>query len=80
MCEKAKWNQKTPEEKKWFLIKVIGGTLFLLGGCIFGIVSLYLSGWDFVKFITNPTTDLIILVCLAVGIVLFSLKPIGRKK
>lgn len=59
-------------DKKIFLIRVVGGAAFLLGGAIFGIVALALYGWDFVKFISNPTVDLIILLCLALGVICFA--------
>lgn len=69
---KKKWKDKTKSEKKWFLIRLIGGIAFLVAGAIFGLVSLYMSGWSFVKFITDPTTDLILLCLIAFGIIAIS--------
>lgn len=65
------WKKKTKEQKKWFLIKLISSSVFLLFGIIFAIISLYANGWDFVKFITNPTVDLILLIIVA--LIIFSL-------
>lgn len=67
-----KLKEMNEKEKKWFLIRLIGGISFLLAGAIFGIVSLSLSGWSFVEFVTNPTTDLIILCLIAFGVVTLS--------
>jgi len=69
---KKKWNDRNKNEKKWFLIRLIGAIVFLLAGAIFGLVALYMNGWNFYKFITNPTTDLILLCLLAFGITLFA--------
>lgn len=69
---KKKWKDKNKSEKKWFLIRLIGGIAFLTAGAVFGLVSLYLNGWSFVKFITNPTTDLILLCLIAFGVFIFA--------
>ena len=69
---KKKWKDKNHNEKKWFLIRLIGGISFLVAGAIFGLVSLYMNGWSFTKFITDPTTDLILLCLLAFGIITIS--------
>ena len=71
MARKA-WKDRKPQEKKWFLIRVIGGALFLVGGAVFAIVSLYMNGWDFVQFVKNPTVALVALVVIALGITLIS--------
>lgn len=73
------WNKKTSEQKKWFLIKTISSSVFLLFGLIFGIVVLKSYGWDFMEFITNPTVDLIILILLALVIFCLSSKNERRK-
>jgi len=65
---KKKWTEKNQKEKKWFLIRLIGGIAFLVAGAIFGLVSLYMNGWSFTQFITNPTTDLILLCLVAFGV------------
>jgi len=67
-----KYKTMNHDEKKWFLIKFIGGLVFLLAGGIFGIVSLAMNGWSFIDFITDPTTDLIFLCLIAVGIIMLS--------
>lgn len=69
---KKKWKDKNKTERKWFLVRLIGALVFLIAGAVFGLVSLYMNGWSFVKFITNPTTDLILLCLLAFGIMLIS--------
>ena len=51
---KKKWKDKNKTERKWFLIRLIGGIAFLTAGAVFGLVALYMNGWSFVKFITNP--------------------------
>ena len=71
MARKA-WKDKKPQERKWFLIRVIGGALFLISGAVFAIVSLYMNGWDFVQFVKNPTVALVSLVVVALGITLIS--------
>lgn len=68
------WNNKSKEQKKWFLIKTISVSLFLIIGLVFGIVSLYASGWNITKFILNPTVDLVMLILLALMIFCLSLK------
>lgn len=65
---KEKWQKLTESQKRIFLFRLIGGAAFLVVGLIFGIVFLAMNHWDFVKFITNPTVDLIMLVCFAFGI------------
>ena len=65
-------NKTQKEEKKWKKAKIIGGIAFLTFGAVFGIVALYLNGWNFVDFIANPTTDLVILCCVAIGIFFLS--------
>lgn len=72
--KKFEWNKKSHDEKKWFLIRVIGGGTFLLAGTIFGIVALAMYGWSFTKFIKDPTVDLVFLVLMAVGVVIFCMK------
>lgn len=74
----TKWDERTPHEKKGYLARVIGSTVFFVIGIIVGIVALYLNGWDFVKFITDPTVDLIMLFCLVGGIFLLTYK--GNRK
>lgn len=74
--KKIEWNKKTKEEKKWFLIKYIGAAVFLLSGLIFGIVALYMNNWNIVEFLKNPTTDLIFLCLIALGIIMLSRKEI----
>lgn len=69
---KKKWKDKNKSEKKWFLIRLIGGIAFLTAGAVFGLVSLYMNGWNFYKFITNPTTDLILLCLVAFGVGAFA--------
>lgn len=59
-----KWDEKTDFQKREFIIRLVLTSIFLIGGIVTGFVSMYLSGWNFVTFITNPTTDIIILVCL----------------
>ncbi len=66
--KKEKWNKMTEKEKKVFLIRIIGGALFLIAGFVFGVVFLAINHWDFVKFITNPAVDLVFLICVAFGI------------
>lgn len=64
------WKKKTKEQKKWFLIKLISSSIFLVLGLIFGVVALYAYGWNFKEFITNPTVDLILLIIFA--LIIFS--------
>ena len=75
MAHKA-WAQKNHDERKWFLVRLIGGLAFLLAGLVFGIVSLCLNGWDFAKFVTNPTVLLVVLVGIALGITMISLSEV----
>lgn len=60
--------------KKWRKVRIIGAISLLVVGAAFGLVALYMNGWSFVKFITNPTTILIILVVVAIVILMFSWK------
>ena len=64
------WKKKTKEQKKWFLIKLISSLIFLIFGLVFGLVSLYATGWNFKEFIMNPTVDLILLIIMA--LIIFS--------
>ena len=64
------------ESKKWRIIRIIGAIVLLIGGAVFGLISLYMNGWNFVRFITNPTTILIILAAMALGVVLLSWKEV----
>lgn len=64
------------ESKKWKYIRIIGAIVLLIAGAVFGLVSLYMNGWNFVRFITNPTTILIILAVMALGVVLLSWKEV----
>lgn len=73
------WNKKTKEQKKWFLIKVISSLVFLMFGLVFGIIALYANGWDFVKFITNPTVDLILLVLITLIVFCLSFRTERRE-
>ena len=72
MMNKEKWNRLTEKQKKLFLFRIIAGAGFLFVGLVFGIVFLAFSGWDFVKFITNPTVDLLLLICVGLAIFCFS--------
>ena len=72
--KKIEWNKKTYDDKKWFLIRVIGGGLFLLAGAIFGIIALAMYNWSFTSFITDPKVDLVLLVLVVVGFVILSMK------
>jgi len=62
------------DRKKWKTIRLIGGISILVVGAACGIVALYMNGWSFVEFITNPTTILVILVVIAMAILMFSWK------
>lgn len=73
------WNKKTKEQKKWFLIKIISSLVFLTFGLVFGIIALYANGWDFVKFITNPTVDLILLVLITLIVFCLSFRTERRE-
>ena len=64
------------ESKKWRIIRIIGAIVLLIAGAVFGLVSLYMNGWNFMRFITNPTTILIILAVMALGVVLLSWKEV----
>ena len=75
MARKA-WKDRKPEERKWFLIRLIGGLLFLIAGAVFAIVSLYMNGWDIVEFVKNPTFMLVALVAVALGITFISLAEV----
>ena len=68
----TKWNTRTKQERKEFIIRLSLTTFFLIGGIVVGVVSMYLSGWDFVKFITNPTTTFIVLLCFIMVIILIT--------
>jgi fumarate reductase subunit C len=67
-----KWKDKNPKERKYFLIRLIGGIGFLLVGLIFAIISLVMNGWNFADFISNPTFLLVVLLALALGITFIS--------
>ena len=69
--EKKRLNKTEEEKRKWKIIKIIGGSLFLTAGAIFGIVFLYMNGWNFIELIKNPTADLVMLCVLAIGITIF---------
>ncbi len=69
------YNEKK-HTKKWKTIRLIGAIVLLVFGAVFGLVSLYLNGWDFARFITNPTTLLVILVAVALGVVLLSWRDV----
>ena len=71
-----KWKDRNPRERKYFLIRLLGGIAFLIAGAAFALVSLFMNGWDFMKFITNPTFLLIVLVASALGITLISLAEV----
>ncbi len=77
MSRKA-WKDKNREERKWYLIRLIGGIAFLLAGLGFALVSLIMNGWDFVKFITNPTVILVVLVAVALGITAISWSEVKK--
>lgn len=74
-----KWKDRSKESKKWFLIKIISGVVFLTAGTVFGIITLYLNGWNIVEFLKNPTTDLIILILIAMAVLSFSWKSNSKK-
>lgn len=69
---KEKWSAMSKKDKIAFLLKYVGGALFLIAGAIFGIVALALYGWDFVAFITNKTVDLVLICLCALGVLLLS--------
>ncbi len=71
-----KWKDRNPRERKYFLIRLLGGIAFLIAGAAFALVSLFMNGWDFMKFITNPTFLLVVLVASALGITLISLAEV----
>lgn len=73
------WRNKTKEQKKWFLIKLISTSVFLLFGVIFGLITLHAYGWNFVKFFTNPTVDLICLILLSLIIFCLSVNTERRE-
>lgn len=73
------WNKKNKEQKKWFVIKTISTLIFLLFGIVFGVMSLYANGWDFMKFIANPTVDLIFLILIALIIFCLTTKIGGKE-
>ena len=62
------------DQKKWKKIRIIGAIALLALGTGFGFVAMYMSGWDFVKFISNPTTILVALVVVAIAILMISWK------
>lgn len=62
------------DRKKWKKIRIISGISILVVGTICGFVALYMNGWSFVEFITNPTTILVILVVIAMAILMFGWK------
>lgn len=72
------------ELKKQKLIKwlsISGTILFFLIGLTLGIVGLYVSGWDFIKFITNPAFSFgtIVFIILAIlGLSIFLMRK-GNK-
>ena len=67
-----KWKDRNKRERKFYLIRIIGGIGFLLAGAVFAIVSLVMNGWDFVKFVTNPTVLLVALLAAALGVTFIS--------
>lgn len=69
---KEKWSAMSKKDKIAFLLKYVGGALFLIAGAVFGIVALSMFGWDFVSFIKNPTVDLVLLALLGIGITMLS--------
>ncbi len=73
---KKEWKDKSREERKWYLIRLIGGIAFLIVGAVFALVSLFLNGWNFREFITNPTVVLVVLVALALGVTFVSMAEV----
>lgn len=73
------WLKKSKEQKKWFLIKLISTSVFLIFGIVFGLMSLYANGWNFIKFISNPTVDLIFLILIALIIFCLTTKIGGKE-
>ncbi len=75
---RKRWREMKGEERKWYLVRLIGGIAFLLVGLAFAIVSLCMNGWDFAKFITNPTVVLVVLVAVALGITAISWSEVKK--
>lgn len=73
-----KWKDRNDNEKKFFLIKVIGTILFLGGGLAFALVSASINGWDITRIVQDPRAWLGILCGVGLIVMLFSFKKFKR--
>lgn len=69
---KKRLNDTQKQENKYKKAKIIGVIAFLTFGLTFGLVYLALNKWNFVAFITNPTTILVTLIMIASAVFVLS--------
>lgn len=73
-----KWKDRDKNDKKFFLIKLIGTAVFLGGGLAFALISANMNGWDLSKIMKDPRTWLGVLCGGGLIITLLSFKRVKR--